>query len=294
MAWRTARSLLVLHAQLKAGSRAAPPATEPNAWGTIGDAVHDPTSDHSPHNFPGWGSQIVTAADFPNRPDFGLDAHQVLDDIRRSRDGRVKYGISNGQMFSSYASSGYGAWTWRPYNPRNGDRHFTHGHLSVQGDARSDGSQPWATIGRAAAAPAAPTPTSTEDPMYLANVQGTDPVYLTNGLTARWVSAEEFAHLVALHNEGTQPLTYGGKIRTVAFQSMIGDVTGPRPPVLGPDEEIDAILTAIERIHVDMDDADRDAIINALLTAPNNRLIEADRPLLVDAFKQAAREGTGA
>jgi hypothetical protein len=63
----------------------------------------------------------------------------VLDDIRRSRDPRVKYGISNGQMFSSYAVSGYAAWTWRPYNPKNGDKHFTHGHLSVVGDARADG-----------------------------------------------------------------------------------------------------------------------------------------------------------
>ncbi|MEU7872827.1 hypothetical protein [Dactylosporangium sp. NPDC049140] len=71
----------------------------------------------------------------------------MLDDIRRSRDARVKYGISNGQMFSSYAVSGYGAWTWRPYNPKNGDRHFTHGHLSVVGDARADGTQPWQTIG---------------------------------------------------------------------------------------------------------------------------------------------------
>jgi hypothetical protein len=145
MTWRAARSLLVLHQQLKAGSRAAPPATGADEWGLIGDAAHDPTSDHAPHDFPGWGNGIVTAADFPNRPDLGLDAHQVLDDIRRSRDGRVKYGISNGQMFSSYPVSGYAAWTWRPYS--GSDKHFTHGHLSVVGDARADGVQPWATIG---------------------------------------------------------------------------------------------------------------------------------------------------
>ncbi|MER7280428.1 hypothetical protein ABT369_38925 [Dactylosporangium sp. NPDC000244] len=137
-----------MHQQLQAGApRARPPGTGADEWGLIGDAAHDPTSDHSPHNFPSWGNQIVTAADFPNRPDLGLDAHRVLDDIRRSRDGRVKYGISNGQMFSSYAVAGYGPWTWRPYNPKNGDRHFTHGHLSVVGDARADGTQPWQTIG---------------------------------------------------------------------------------------------------------------------------------------------------
>lgn len=155
MTWRAARSLLVLHQQLQAGApRARPPAIEVDAWGLIGDAAHDPTSDHTPHDFPGWGSQIVTAADFPNAPALGLDAHAVLNDLRLSKDPRIKYGISNGQIFSSYATSGYPAWVWRPYNPSNGDKHFTHGHLSVVGDARADDTRPWDTIGapRAAAA----------------------------------------------------------------------------------------------------------------------------------------------
>jgi len=156
VAWRAARSLLKLQRQLqKAAPKAAPrKAGTPgqvgaDEWGLIGDPAHT-TGDHLAKNFPGWGNQIVTAGDFPNRPDLGLDAHQVLDDIRRSRDARVKYGISNGQIYSSYAVSGYGAWTWRPYNPKNGDKHFTHGHLSVVGDARADGEQDWQTIGRTA------------------------------------------------------------------------------------------------------------------------------------------------
>jgi hypothetical protein len=143
MTWRAARSLPVLHAQLKAGTRAAPPATPAGAWGLVGDTSHTSTSDHSPKDFPGWGDGIVTAADFPDRPDLGLDARQVLDTIRRWRDSRVKYGISHGQMFSSYPTSSYPAWTWRPYNGSDG--HWTHGHLSVVGDARADGEQPWAT-----------------------------------------------------------------------------------------------------------------------------------------------------
>lgn len=152
MSWRAARSLLVLQRQLQAGApRARPPATGVDEWGLIGDAAHDPTSDHTPHNFPGWGSLIVTAADFPNRPDLGLDAHQVLDDIRRARDARVRYAISNGQMYSSYTAHGYGAWTWRPYTGTS-DKHFTHGHLSVVGDARADDESPWPTIGRPTAA----------------------------------------------------------------------------------------------------------------------------------------------
>src|SRR6185295_9018199 len=156
MAWRAARSLLALHQQLQAGApRAKPPATGADEWGLIGDAAHDPTSDHTPHDFPGWGNDIVTAADFPNRPDLGLDAHRVLDDIRRSRDPRAKYGISNGLIFSNHpvAEHGhsYAAWDWRPYLNSAGrppaDGHYTHGHLSVVGDARADGEQPWATIG---------------------------------------------------------------------------------------------------------------------------------------------------
>lgn len=147
MTWRAARSLLVLHRQLQAGApRAKPPGTGADEWGLIGDAEHDPSSDHSPHDFSGWGSQIVTAGDFPNRPDLGLDAHAVLDDIRRARDPRAKYGISNGQIWSNHSVDGYAAWTWRPYSGSS-DKHFTHGHLSVVGDSRADGEQPWPTIG---------------------------------------------------------------------------------------------------------------------------------------------------
>lgn len=146
MTWRPAQSLRVLHAQLQAAvPGAAPPATSVNEWGLIGDAAHDPTSDHAPHDFPGWGTEIVTAADFPNRPDLGLDAFRVLDDIRRSRDPRAKYGISNGHIFSNHAVTGYAAWMWRPYT--GSDPHTNHGHLSVVGDNRADGTQPWATIG---------------------------------------------------------------------------------------------------------------------------------------------------
>lgn len=143
MGWRPARSLTVFHAQVKGNTSAAPPATAVSAWGLVNDDRHNEDSDHFPHNFPGWGNGIVCAADFPNAPALGLDAWKTLDGIRRSRDPRVKYGISNGQMFSSYAAHGYAAYVWRPYNPANGDRHFTHGHLSVVGDARADGTQPW-------------------------------------------------------------------------------------------------------------------------------------------------------
>jgi len=144
---RVAGAVLEFHAELKSTfTRAAPPATSPNEWGTYGDALHDPTSDHSPKDFPGWGDDICTAGDFPNRPDLGLDAFAVLDAVRQSRDPRVKYGISNDRMFSSYtSSSGVPPYVWRPYNPTDPrrDKHLTHGHLSVVGDARADSRAPW-------------------------------------------------------------------------------------------------------------------------------------------------------
>lgn len=151
MAWRPAASLLTLHAQLKRGApRAAPPATRVDAWGLIGDVLHDSTSDHVPHDFPGWGDDIVTAADFPHAPALGLDSRRVLNDIRLSRDSRAKYGISMGEIFSNHAVTQggvlYPAWTWRPYH--GDDPHDTHGHLSVVGDARADDVRPWQTLGR--------------------------------------------------------------------------------------------------------------------------------------------------
>jgi hypothetical protein len=143
MAWRSAKSLTVFHGQLKAAHpRAAPPVTSPKAWGTIADTRHESTSDHAPHDFPGWGNDIVTAADWPHAPTLGLDAGQVAEALRVSHDPRIKYVIFGGRMFSSYPAHGYPAWTWRPYSGT--DKHLTHGHLSAVGDPRADDTRPWA------------------------------------------------------------------------------------------------------------------------------------------------------
>lgn len=138
MIWRAAKSLLIFQTQCKLLA----PVTarkHPELFGLKGDSKHDPTSDHAPHNFLGWGNQIVTAADIPRTEN--LYPRQVLEAIRLSRDNRVKYAISEGQMYSSYTTSKYAAWTWRPYSGK--DRHFTHGHLSTVGDIRADNTRPW-------------------------------------------------------------------------------------------------------------------------------------------------------
>jgi hypothetical protein len=157
--------------------------------------------------------------------------------------------------------------------------HLNHVHGSIYRDAAGADHSSIAEVMLGA------DPRPMGDPMFLATVQGTGIVYLTNGVTARWVSAQELPHLVALHSEGTQPLTYNGQVRTLAYQSLVGDVVGPRPPALGPDEETRAILAAIEAIDVELTPGDRQAIIDAVLNAPHNGLTEADRPLLVDAFR---------
>jgi hypothetical protein len=184
MAWRAARSLLQLHRQLQAGAPGArPPATPWSAWGLIGDAAHDPTSDHAPHDFPGWGNEIVTAGDFPNAPALGLDARRVLDDIRRSRDPRAKYGISNGEIFSNHTVTQdgitYDPWKWRPY--KGSDGHYTHGHLSVVGDARADGEQPWATIGGGDMTPEQDNRLKNVDRWLKGITQREDPIQLAEG-----------------------------------------------------------------------------------------------------------------
>lgn len=277
MAWRAARSLLTLHRQLKAASRAAPPATGADEWGLIGDALHDPTSDHAPHDFPGWGDDIVTAADFPNRPDLGLDAHQVLDDIRRSHDPRAKYGISNGQIFSNHDvwQDGvfYPAWSWRPY--KGSDKHFTHGHLSVVGDARADGEQPWATIGGTMSRDygnygVPPAVGDRPDSVLLADV---------------W--AQELT--------GASP--YDRKTPS-ARTLQLGRIEAKQ----------DAILKALGVAQADLDELQArpaaelteaqvaelgDRIAAAVVARPDNPLGDADKPAIVEAVKTALREGVG-
>lgn len=146
MAWRPARSLEVLKGQIQATYWwAAPPATSPLSWGMLGDPnTHDATSDHMAHDFPGWGNDIVTAHDFPHRPDLRLDAGAIVEAMRRSRDARIKYVIFNRRLYSSYSTTTRAAWSWGTYSGSN--PHTDHAHVSVVGDARADGTQRW-TIG---------------------------------------------------------------------------------------------------------------------------------------------------
>lgn len=94
--------------------------------GWIGDAAHQATpSDHNPN-----AAGVVCARDFTHDPAHGADMNEIAEALRRGRDPRIKYVIWNHRMFSSYPTSGYAAWEWRPYTGTNPHDH--HLHCSVQ------------------------------------------------------------------------------------------------------------------------------------------------------------------
>jgi hypothetical protein len=73
--------------------------------------------------------------------------------------------------------------------------------------------------------------TGDEDMRALIQLIGSPAVFLTDGVTARWVtSPEELADLQTLHREGTLPLGHGGAVRPVGRKTLIGRVLGPVPP----------------------------------------------------------------
>lgn len=135
----------------------------------------------------------------------------------------------------------------------------------------------------------AATATTEEDRMFLATVKGTAEVWLTNGLSGRWVSAQEYPDVLQLHREGTRPLEYGGKVRELAYQSLVGGVVGTRPARLGPDEEVAAIVAAVKALPIELSTE----AIQQIIDAPNNRLTEADLPLLTKAAEAAGRKLAG-
>lgn len=145
-AWRTARGLDVLRDQIRAWApMSVPPATDPNAWGSIADNVHATSSDHYPHWLWDADQAIVCARDFPHAPGLGLDSYVLAEHLRQVRDPRVQYVISNHRI----TGVSYG-WTWHTYT--GDDPHDTHIHVSVKRSSVSDGTQAWSLPGGVSAA----------------------------------------------------------------------------------------------------------------------------------------------
>ena len=96
MTYRVATSLEVLREQI---NRIAPN-RDKSSDGGIGDEAHaSRSSDHNP-----WvvenGIGIVTARDFTNDPNHGMDSHQLALALVASRDERIKYVIDHGRICS--------------------------------------------------------------------------------------------------------------------------------------------------------------------------------------------------
>ena len=130
MAFRVAKSLLALRDQVNAMA----PGRDKSSDGTIGNPAHQTRkSDHNPN-----ADGVVTAMDVSNDPAHGIVARDIAEMLRISKDPRIKYVISNRQIFSSQVSP----WEWRPYSGTNA--HEKHVHVSVAGDpALYDDTRPW-------------------------------------------------------------------------------------------------------------------------------------------------------
>ena len=134
MAWRIARALETLRDQVNV----MVPHRDKSSDGSIGDAAHaSRSSDHNPWVQDG-GTGVVTAIDITHDPKGGFDSYVFAEILRRNRDPRIKYVISNRKIFSSVQNP----WEWRPYNGANPHDH--HVHISVSSNrGLYDSTVPW-------------------------------------------------------------------------------------------------------------------------------------------------------
>ena len=157
MAWRVARSLDRLLAQLNA----AAPRRSKVSDGSIGDAAHaSRTSDHNPWVKDG-AMGVVTARDYTHDPANGMDCERLYQALVRSRDPRIKYIIWNRTITSGNGQTS--PWVRRAYTGSNA--HTKHLHLSVHSSkALYDDVRDWSTgLGGGAPTPT-PAPPSGDQP----------------------------------------------------------------------------------------------------------------------------------
>lgn len=128
MSWRLARGLDKLRSQVNAKH----PNRGKSSDGTIGDRKHaSRASDHNPVG------GIVHALDLTHDPGKGFDVHDLAERLRRSKDARISYVISNRRIFSSVKSP----FTWRVYSGSN--PHSKHMHISIRRAPHADSTKEW-------------------------------------------------------------------------------------------------------------------------------------------------------
>lgn len=126
MAWRVARSLDQLLAQLNAVA----PHRSKVSDGAVGDTAHSSRgSDHNPD-----AAGVVRARDFTHDPRGGLDCHRLAGQLVSSRDPRIKYIIWNRRIWTL-------ARGWQAYHGSNA--HTKHLHLSVIAGPTADSVARW-------------------------------------------------------------------------------------------------------------------------------------------------------
>ena len=136
--WRAAGAIVTFGQQIEA--------IRPGKFrtdGTVASKTHDqnsPKSDHRPNPRSGLGT--VRAIDFAEGTRGFVD--EVAEALRLSQDRRINYVIHDRRKFSSFATSKFDAWEWRPYTGENG--HKTHGHLSVVSGKLSEQTQEFAVV----------------------------------------------------------------------------------------------------------------------------------------------------
>lgn len=123
MNWRVAESLdkngLLGEINLLAPSRSRA------ADGGIGDAAHATrNSDHNPYIKDKNNVGVVRARDFTHDPKNGFDSYLFADSLRKNKDRRVRYVISNAKIWTPTVSQ-----EWRKYSGSNPHDH--HCHVSV-------------------------------------------------------------------------------------------------------------------------------------------------------------------
>lgn len=133
---RIAKSLGVLRDQINAMA----PSRKKTSDGWLGDAAHRARkSEHNPD-----ANGVVRALDITHDPAHGVDAGKLADQLRRSKDPRILYLISNRRIASPPT------WAWRAYGGTN--PHTMHFHLSVAVSAsKYDDMRTWAIGGSAPA-----------------------------------------------------------------------------------------------------------------------------------------------
>lgn len=131
--WRLAPSLIAMEAE---ADRIAPRRRR-TSDGSIGDQAHAArASDHNP------SGGYVHALDLSHDPAGGFDAHAraraVAQNVRNGVERRIKYIISNRQIFSKKSDG----WKWRPYTKPGSNPHTLHAHFSIEASGRAD-TAPW-------------------------------------------------------------------------------------------------------------------------------------------------------